>query len=598
MCYNGSENGNFHAVLPLQIGENDPMAKYERIGASEAAKRYIARLKARNKRISLLAVGACATVLAAALLILGLTVVLREEKDDGKILPNVYVAGTNLGGMTREEAGNALRLLLGNSLSTQNMVITLPDDQLVLAPEYTQAFVEIDNLIDAAYSYGRSGTKLENKYIRIKAEKQSYVLPLLDYMYLDLGYVREAVEDFCDNYSSVMAQSTVSLTGIRPDYRTIIADGIPLSSVKHQTLVITIGTPQFVLDSEVLYNEILDAYSLFNLSFSYEAPIAQEPDPLDVQELFDRYCDNPEDAHLDSNTFELTPEVYGYGFDVTEVARLINRADYGDVITVTLDFLYPDITEEDLNVNYFQDVLASFKSMGDGKANANRDVNLQLACAAINGTILKSGESFDFNLLLGPRTVNNGYKSAPTYSGSSTNTIGGGISQVASALRYCVMLAGLQLDEYHTHTYAVPYAPLGADASITYGSENLVFTNNLADPIQIFASVDSGVVDVRIVGTEEKDYLLMLEFDIKEILEPEVEYQYMTKDNVYGYQDGYELQPGITGCIVEVYICRVDPDTGRLLSSELIDTCTYERRNQVFVRIETGEGETDFSGLE
>lgn len=568
------------------------MEEHEQSGRPSVVGRYLNRLKARNKRISLISIGACALLLVVALVILGVSLLNREEKDDGRILSNVYVAGVNLGGMSRDEAENALQLAIGNSLSTEDMVVTLPDDQLVLSPVDTEASVNIEDLVDAAYNYGRSGTKAENRRIRESAKNRKHVIPLLDYMYLDLEYIQDAVADFCDSYSSVMVQTTVSLNGTRPDYRTIIADGIPISSVKHQTLTINFGTPQFYLDAEVLYKEILDAYSLYQLSFTYDAPIAQQPDTPDAQALFDKYCTLAQDAIMNSSNFQVTPEVYGYGFDVPELARRIHRAEYGDTITITLGFLYPEITEEDLQVNYFQDILATYIS-SNRDYHANRNVNLRLACQAINGIILKSGESFNFNSILGPRTADAGYKSAPTYYGSSTNTIGGGISQVASTLRYCAMIAGLRVDEYHLHKYAVPYTPYGTDAAITYGSENLVFTNTTSDPIQIFASCNDGTVVISIIGTEERDYTVSFEQNIIGILEPEVEEQYMTEDNVYGYKDGHELQPGITGYIVELYVCHYDAVTGEELSRSLLSVCTYSRRNQIIIRLENSDNLTE-----
>lgn len=569
------------------------MEEREHPGKSKAVTRYLARLKARNKRISLLAVGACALLLLVALIIAAVSILSPEEKDDGLILSNVYVAGVDLGGMNREEAEYALLLAIGDTFTTQDMVVSLPDAQLVLSPADTQAYIRIEDLVDAAYNYGRDGTKAENKRVRENAKNQKYVIALLDYMTLDLDYIRSAVTDFCNHYSSVMVESTVSISGTRPDYSSLVASGTPISSVRHQVLTIHIGTPQLVLEPEALYWEVLDAYSMFQLSFSYDAPISQEPGIPDAQELFDTYCLLPADAEMDGRTYEVIPEVYGYGFDVDDLNRKIQRADYGETITVTLSFLFPDITAEDLAVNYFQNVLATYISPNLDQ-DANRIANLQRACDAINGMIIKSGESFDFNQILGPRTTNTGYKSAPTYYGSTTTTIGGGIGQLASVLRYCAMLSGLQIDEYHLHNYAVPYTPYGTDAAITYGTENLIFTNTTDDPIQIFASCVDGTVIVSIMGTEKRQDTVSYAYKIVKVLEPEVEYQYMTKDNVYGYTDGYQLQSPLTGYVVELYAFHYDPVTGEEISRELVQTCTYSRRNEILVRLETDADEAAF----
>ena len=571
------------------------MEQQENNGSSNASRRRVALFKARNKRISLIAISACVALLVVSLIILCVSVLSSEDKDDGLILENVYVAGIHLGGMNKEDAEAVLRLAIGDSLSTQDMVVSLPDDQLVLSPAYTQAFVDITELVDAAYDYGRSGTKLENRNIRKQAATRKYYIALLDYMYLDLEYIRETVDRFCSNYTNAMIQTTVSLKGSRPDYKSIIAEGIPISSVKHQTLVINMGIPQFSLDADVLYAEILDAYSTFQLSFTYDAPIAQEPELPDAQELFDLYCTLPVDASMDGNTFKVTPEIYGYGFDIAEAARRIHRAEYGDTVTITLGFLFPDITEDDLNVNYFQDILATFMSTATGY-DADRNTNLRLACEALNGTIIKPGETFDFNQILGPCTENAGYKRAPTYAGSSTTSIGGGISQIASALHYCAMLSELQITESHFHTYAVSYSPYGTDAFVSYGTKNLVFTNNTADPIQILTSAIDSTVIVSIMGTETHSYDLVIRSEVLQVLEPETEYAYMLENNLEGYVDGQELESGITGYVVAVYVYRYDPITGAEISRQMIGSHTYSSRNQLLVKF--FRGEDDIQGVQ
>ncbi len=551
---------------------------------TRASRRREALRKARNRRIAALVLGACALALVVALVIILPDYLKQEETDDGLILKNVYVADIYLGGMTRSEAESALRLGIGDSFSTQDMVVRLPNDELVLTPADTQAYVDMEDLVDAAYNYGRSGTKLENKIIRQRAEKHKHYIALLDYMRLNTDNIRSIVEDFCANYNSVMTPTTITLNGNRPDYQDVLSGKIPLSSVQHQTLVITIGTPQFDLVPESLYAEVLDAFSTMTFRFSYTASISLAPEDLDVQALFDEYCSLPQDASIDGDTFVVTPEVYGYGFDMEEVSRMIQLADFGETISIPMGFLYPDITEQELGADFFRHLLASYVSIGDN-SNENRNTNLQLACEAINGIIIKSGETFDFNKIVGPRTADDGYLSAPTYPGSNTETIGGGISQLSSAIHYCAIIAGLQVNESHTHTYAVSYSPFGTDAYVAYGTDNLVFTNTTSDPLMIFASFNSGNVNIRITGTNEQRYQLRVEYEILETLHPETLYQYMTKDNVYGYEDGYQIQSGITGYIVDVYCCQYDA-SGDMVSRQLIGTYTYSRRNEIIVQLE------------
>ncbi|MBE5805285.1 MAG: hypothetical protein E7313_00985 [Clostridiales bacterium] len=46
---------------------------------------------------------------------------------------------------------------------------------------------------------------------------------------------------------------------------------------------------------------------------------------------------------------------------------------------------------------------------------ANRLVNIKLTCDKINGQILKSGDTFSFNSIVGPCTAEEGYKEAEIY---------------------------------------------------------------------------------------------------------------------------------------------------------------------------------------
>lgn len=128
-------------------------------------------------------------------------------------------------------------------------------------------------------------------------------------------------------------------------------------------------------------------------------------------------------------------------------------------------------------------------------SNANRTNNLKIASAAINGTVIKPGGTFDFNAIVGPRTEAKGYKEAPVFSGSSVvSGIGGGICQVASTIYNAALLSNFTIVERHQHSQRVSYVPLGRDAAIYYGSQNLRWTNNTNYNIKIKMTVENGYV--------------------------------------------------------------------------------------------------------
>ena len=546
--------------------------------------RQIAERKkaARNRKIVIISV--CSVILVILIgLIIGMIVYANRDTDDGKILDNVCAGGVNLGGMTMEEAKNALHLATDNTFTQKDLVIKLPDTVISLSPADTGAKLNVDAVVQAAYNYGRTGTDAENKKAQQSASTTIHTIALLPYLDLDLPYIQSTLEDFCSTHSSTMTQPTILLKGDRPAFDPEYPD-LPAT---HQTMIITLGTPDYKLDADDLYDCVLDAYSLNELEVTYQAPTQTEPDALSAQELFDEYCQAAEDAKLDDVTFEVTPEVYGYGFDVEALQKLIDDAEYGQTIEITLGFIQPDITAKDLTENLFQDLLATYTCTLSGATDGWIN-NLKLACEAITGTVLQEDEEFSFNQLLGRLTATKGYQKAPGYrSGVETEILGAGVEQVASALYYCVLMSDLEVLERHNNGYVVEYTELGLDACISWGSQDLRFKNNTSAPIRIAAIADGESVTVKIFGTDSRIYDIEIKTEILNRYDPEIIYQVMDKDNVMGYENGKVLVSGITGYDIEVYKVMLHKQTGDQVSKDLVDTSNYNKRDQKEVQIES-----------
>lgn len=563
-------------------------------------KRRFATEKARKtalaRRIILLCLGLVVMIAAVVGVNHLLSSIFSIPEDDGCILPNVYIGGVNVGGMTPEAARSAVQLALSGSFATEDLVVTLPGDTLTLSPADTGARLDVQAAVDKAYEYGRTGTDAQNAQTRADAEKKEHNVALLPYLNLNLEYIYSAVDTFCNGYSMEMTQPTVTLEGKRPSYpykpsswdEAEKGPYVPnLSGIRHQTLVITLGTPDFVLDTQALYDYVLDSYSLHRMTVSYDAPTLTEPDAVDLDAVFAQYCEEPQDAELD-NSFHVTPEVYGYGFDREQVAKLLENAQYGQSISIQLDFLTPDITEAALIGDLFKDVLAEYTATCSGNSDASRDTNLRLACEALNGYVVKAGELFSFNTAVGPCTANRGYKTAPSFPGSTATVLGGGIGQISSALYCSALLADLTVTQRYTHPYAVDYTPLGFDAAVSYGSQDLQFVNTTEDPIRLVITFSGNSVTVKLLGTAKADvnYRNALENKVLAIYTPNTISQPMSRDNQQGYTDGQVLQSGISGYDMECYLCRYDRQTGALISSTLLSTDHYSKRDSIVVRIE------------
>ena len=551
--------------------------------AEPITREHVIIVKARNKRISLIMISLCICFVLAAVVITALHQYRSIPTDDGLILDNVTVGGVNIGGMTQENAKNAIILSIESVLTQEDMVVRLEYDALTLSPAEIGLSLDVDKLVKAAYSYGRTGSNAQNRQTRALAKKQAHHIALLPYMSMDLNMVYDQIKAFCAGYRTDLIQPSVSLTGTRPTYGQ--------TDVTHQTLTITIGTPQSNLTPDDLYREILDGYSLFQLELYYTPPVVVEPAAPVAQDIFNTYCIAAKDATIDNKTFAVTPEVYGYGFNVAAVQRRIDRAvenkNYGQQIEITLEFLMPDITAEALAGNLFKDTLATYTSYCPDPNDKNRNTNLMLACKSIDGYVIKVGEQFDFNAIVGRLTTVQGYLYAPTYSGSTSSTVGGGISQVSSALHYCALLSGLEINQRSAHRYAVTYTPMGTDAAIS-STENLVFTNNTTAPIRVLASVSGSTVTIKFLGTKTGSYNTVVESEVLNVYTPVTSHQLMAPDNPYGYKGGEVLQQGLMGYEIQIYLCRYNA-SGALISKVALDPITYASRDEIVVRIGSSE---------
>jgi vancomycin resistance protein YoaR len=133
--------------------------------------------------------------------------------------------------------------------------------------------------------------------------------------------------------------------------------------------------------------------------------------------------------------------------------------------------------------------------------------NIERAAAAINGTVLKPGDEFSFNQVVGPRTEKRGYRQAPSYLGSENlRTVGGGICLVSSGLYQLALESGLQVDQRVPHGRTIKTVPPGLDATVWYGQADLRFRNTLGIPVQLTSDWNGTTLKVSVLGKKPRQY--------------------------------------------------------------------------------------------
>ncbi len=131
----------------------------------------------------------------------------------------------------------------------------------------------------------------------------------------------------------------------------------------------------------------------------------------------------------------------------------------------------------------------------------NRLENIRISCNTINGTELKNGETFSFNDTVGEPTAEKGYKEADVIVETTlTKGFGGGNCQVSTTLyNACLNTQGIEIVERNPHKRKVAYVEEGKDASVSYGTLDLKFTNNTGKTIKIYMNSENEQVTARIV---------------------------------------------------------------------------------------------------
>jgi vancomycin resistance protein YoaR len=203
--------------------------------------------------------------------------------------------------------------------------------------------------------------------------------------------------------------------------------------------------------------------------------------------------------------------------------------------------------------------------------------NLALAAQAIDGYRVLPGRVFSFNQVVGPRTLEAGYRPGPVLTPlGEQSAAGGGVCQVATTLYNAALRAGLPILERHPHSAAVGYIDPGLDAAVVYGRLDLCFANPSSQALLIRAKLDRGYLRVSLWGRQPVTGPIRVGVRVLATIPP---------GEVFRIEPGLppgaqvELYPGREGMQVEVR--RRFLGSGR---EELVSRDSYRARPRVVLR--------------
>ena len=384
-------------------------------------------------------------------------------------LPNVYVGGIYVGGMTREETRAELDRQLWDKSVSAILTVDLPMD-VNFRVDYTRAGANLtaEKAAEAAYRYGHDGSWLENLFTYVKGLFKPEDVSQEE-LTLNKSYITKLMNIGIEKYNARMA----GYTGYEIDR-------------ENSLLVLVKGAGQVEINAEELYAQTAQALLDKQTEMSYTAPETEIAMP-DFQAMYEELSAIPADAYYDKETDSIVPEVSGVEFDVEQAKSLWNAAAVTEKVEIPAELLEPEITEESLKALLFRDKLGACTTYYYG-STASRINNIDLVAQKLNGLVLMPGEEFSYNGYVGQRTEEAGFQYAGAYNnGQVVQEVGGGICQVSSTLYYATMCANLQTLERSCHTFIVTYLPIGLDATVSWPGPDFKFKNDRDCPIKILA---------------------------------------------------------------------------------------------------------------
>lgn len=428
-----------------------------------------------KRRKIFLAVIICAVVVLITLLGYGIKTLTYD-----KVYNGVYINNVDVSGLTKDELIQRIPEIFDKRLSKS---ITLKIDNiehafesLVLVPA-----LDTEKISDEAFKYGRT-QKLLGRFQEINSlKKNPQNVPFI--ISLDDSQLQKVVDE---------ATKSLDVTAIpnKIDYGT-------------DCLIITKGQA----GNGVLFREVKSAVTdciLNDKDVAYVDFKYIEPEEITYDYVMRYVVTTPVEASytIENHRIKYTESKPGVSLDKGKLENALKNIT-SDIVEVPAKITQPKMTSEMLKSTILADELGKYSTDYSSSSN-DRAYNIKLACEKINGYVLNPGEEFSYNDVVGPRTVERGFRIANVYVGNTVQPgIGGGICQVSSTMYNSVIFADLEITERRNHTLPVTYVPKGRDATVSYGATDFRFKNTTSHPIEIRAIAEGGINTVIILGTDE-----------------------------------------------------------------------------------------------
>jgi len=450
----------------------------------------------------------------------------------GRIYPNIYIAGVNVGGKLPGDAAFLLSQKItpptGIALVSQTQSFSLKTEDIDLNYNFAES-------VNRVYNFTRTGNFFFDSFIRIK----------LLFGHENFGLTTNINDVKLADFISIVA-GQITVNPIYPSIEDVggviqVNKGVVGSQIENALLGATvrralayadgsdINVPIQIIDPTLNPQQIDEAKTRGEKYLGKSVLLKFESQDFNYNEDDILQCLNPAGGYSDkalndailkiAGSINRDPQNSKFEFNGAKVTEFQPALDgisldadkFKELFTLTLDNLAesadksisfdipviktaPEISIDQVNNLGIQELIGRGSSTYFHSI-PGRVFNINLAASRINGIVVKPGDTFSFNQTLGDVSKFTGYQEAYIISeGKTVLGDGGGVCQVSTTLFRAVLNTGLPIVERTAHAYRVGYyeqdSPPGLDATVYSPSPDLKFKNNTPGYILIEAKND------------------------------------------------------------------------------------------------------------
>lgn len=307
---------------------------------------------------------------------------------------------------------------------------------------------------------------------------------------------------------------------------------------------VTLGQLGLTMDNEETIDQALELGKQLGLIRRWQAqlhPVERNLQPViyldseKVHQVLQGICGTMEQKAVNArlaitagDQVVVEPSQDGYFIDENLFSsQLIERIQNNQSLKLDLPVKVeqPEITAGDIRSWGVIGLVGTFTTSFNAQ-QTNRTHNIATAAEALDGLLVKPGETVSFNTVVGPRGAEEGYKPANVIVGNKLEEDwGGGVCQVSTTLYNAILLADLDVKERSSHSLPVSYVPVGRDAAVAYGVLDFKFLNNSGSYLLIKTAVQGNGVTVKVFGNDSVKRSVQINSWITETVEPKKIYK-------------------------------------------------------------------------